>query len=386
MTLSAVTTSPAQNWVNNVQNKIHSVQQKILGLCDTDCKVYALLVLGRVLQASTIVGLSVSVGFAFLAGPATLIGLVPSIALGILGTYIVEGLPDLSSPSQGGAPLVPGKPPVGLIYSRPFVPGQPIGLINKGNNCWLNAGLQMLLNSPALSQRIQHVPNLAQFQARYEAERQAHQKTARQLDSQTIREDLNRSGVEVSSGYHQEDAAQLFEHIFTGLHTLHQQVGSNAAAVRRESMIQIGLAHSPRTCFQELFNYYFNYLADDGRHTQLRFQIAPNDLMIHAQRFFQCQGTSAGGFVAKKIGDDLDISEKLTLPAGFILSGGNSEYCCHSFLVHYGAGLDTGGHYVAYVKRGENWWCCDDSVTYEVSAQAALAAMKQGYIFHYRKV
>ena len=52
-------------------------------------------------------------------------------------------------------------------------------------------------------------------------------------------------------------------------------------------------------------------------------------------------------------------------------------------IVHKGDGID-GGHYVALVKRGNKWYCTNDSNVSEVSEEAAKKAAEEAYLFFYK--
>lgn len=365
--------NPMQNCLNDIQHRFYSVQEKICGLCSTDNKVYAFLVIGRVLQTAALVSLAASIAFAFAVGPVSLIAAIPAIALGVLGTYVAGNPQELN----------------GLLQmNRPFVPGQPIGLINSGNNCWLNSGLQLLIHSPSFHRRLRQIPEFSQFLDNYTAAQTSYQKVASSIDTHAIRQFLSRKTAgQITADHTQEDAAQLFEYLFQGpnaIHQFEQQCDGGAPEVRREPMIQIDLNPNLRPHFQQLFNDYFDYRSHIGQHIQLFFQRAPDDLLIQAKRFYQQIDPTSGVLVQGKIDDRLDVPEKLTLPDRFVRSRQSQDYLCDGFTVHNGASHD-GGHYTCYLKVQNVWWYLSDSTVYEVPARQALEAMAGGYIFHYSK-
>ncbi len=369
---TSVSQNPMQNFLNDIQHKIYSVHGKIFGLCSTDSKIYAFLILGRVLQTVALISFAASIAFTFTVGPTALLGMIPAVALGILGTYIAGNPEELNDLLQVG---------------RPFVAGQPVGLINGGNNCWLNSSLQLMANTPAFHPRMREIPQLSQFLDVYEKNRTDYQKVAANIDIHAIRQFLSReTGGQIVDGAVQEDAAQLFEYVFQGpnaIHQLDQQINGGAPALRRESMLQIGLGESPRPNFQQLFNAYFDQRTDTGARVQLSFQRPPNDLLVQARRFYQ-QVDASGTLQQGKIGESIDVPERLALPNQFVRGGGNSEYVCDAFSVHNGVSSES-GHYTCYVKRQGTWWYCSDTTVYEVASTTALRAMKYGYIFHYSK-
>src|SRR5579862_3758691 len=132
----------------SAQQREWALQNNNCGQCSTDNKVYALFIIGRVLQAAAIGTVTACIGFSFLVGPVALIPVVAAIALGALGTWIAGGPQELNQLWQA---------------SRPFIADQPVGLSNGGNNCWLNSSLQLLANSPSLHPRLRQIPEFSQF-------------------------------------------------------------------------------------------------------------------------------------------------------------------------------------------------------------------------------
>jgi hypothetical protein len=352
--------------LTGIQSKFYSIQHK---LCNTDTRIYAFLILGRVLQATALMATVASIAFTFLVGPATLAGLVPAIAVGILGTYVAGNPQELNEIIQMG---------------RPFVAGQPVGLNNNGNNCWLNSGLQILAHIPAFEARMRQIPEFAQFLDSYRAARAASQKVSPIIDSHQIRQHLStqtRGGVD--AGHVQEDAAQLFEYLFEGqdhaLYRFEHQLNGLAAVPRSEPMIQLDIEGGrPIPAFPQLFNSFFNHTTDRGQFQELFFPSAPNDLLIQIKRFYRDRDGTQG-----KINDPIEVP--LTFrPPNSCVRGESASYECNAFLIHHGQSQD-GGHYVAYVKIGNVWWYCADSRVIEVSAKEAQDAVKESYILHYAR-
>lgn len=372
-TRSVGSQNPVQNCLNGIQQGFYSIQNKILSLCSTDNKIYAFLIIGRTLQAAALLSLASSATFTFVVGPVALLATIPSIAIGILGTYIAGNPHEINDFLQ---------------MSLPFVPGQPVGLINSGSDCWLNASLQLLANTPSFHERLRQIPEFSRFLDGYVAARNSHQKVATNVDIHAIRRFLSReTNGQIADGYTQEDAAQLFEYLFQGqraIHRLEQQLDGNASVLRYEPMIQIDLGGTPRQPFQQLFNNYFDYRSQTGHHIQLFFPNAPNELLVQAKRFYQQINPADGSLQQGKIADPIDVSERLTLPRHFVRTNETSEYICDRFLIHHGLSVES-GHYTSYIKMGNTWWYSSDSVQYAVPANEALSAMKNGLIFHYRK-
>ncbi len=360
---------PVQNCLNGIYHQLYAVQEKICGLCSTDSKIYVLLILGRTLQSAALVSFAASIVFTLFVGPAAFIGLVPAVAFGVLGTYIADNPQELNAMVQ---------------MTRPFVPGQPVGLTNSGNNCWLNSGLQLLANVPAFEPRMRQIPPLAQFLDAYKDARAGYRKVAPNFDSHQVRQFLSTETRGAVGGDHvQEDSSQLFEFLFQGPNALYQfdhLLNGAPATARREPMIQVDIQRvNPLPGFGQLFNGFFDHMTDIGQRQQLFFQHSPNDLLIQLKRFYRDPDGTLG-----KINDPIDAPETIQLPATLVRTGESAAYQCDAFLIHHGLTQD-GGHYVSYIKVGNTWWYCSDSSVIEVSAKDALSAMKQSYILHYAK-
>ncbi len=370
-TSAIVSQNPIQNCLSDIHHRFHCVQEKICNLCTTDSKVYAFLVMGRVLQAAALVSLAASIACTFMVSPISLIAAIPAIALGVLGTYVAGNPQELNDLLQ---------------MSRPFVPGQPVGLIREGNDCWLNSSLQLLANTPSFRRRLRQIPEFSQFLDNYAATRTNYQKVASNIDTHAIRQFLNRATAgQITSGSAQEDPAQLFEYLFQGPHAVYQfeqQLDGAAPIARGEPMIQLDLSPNPRPNLQQLLNNYFDYRSDIDQHIQLFFQRAPDDLLIQAKRFYQHIDPTNGALVQGKTNDRLNVSENLVLSENFVRSRQQQNYVCDGFLIHHGTSQDR-GHYTCYLKVDNAWWYLSDSTVYEVPAREALEAMADGYIFHY---
>lgn len=364
--VGAIFQDPLKYSWNWIQNQTHWIKNQLC--CPTlDPKVRTAVIAARVFQGIAAVSAVASVGFAFAFGPLALSGLVAAVAFGALGTcMIVECERNIS-----------------YLMEPPFVPGQPVGLRNTGNNCWLNAGLQILVQSSGLHPHLRRFPIFAQFLDAYQGSRNTFQKVAPQIDTQQLRQFLSREtrGV-VSANFNQEDAAHLFEFLFGGgaLYRFVHEINGTPSTDQPEPMIQLEVSQIREgASFQQLFKNFFDHRDDLGRRQQVFFPQAPSDLLIQLKRFYRTREGEEG-----KIIYSIDVPERITLSQALIRSGETGSYQCDAFLVHHGVSLNR-GHYVAYVKRGETWWLCSDSSVREVSSDQAIAAMKSSYILHYAK-
>ncbi|MES2121937.1 MAG: ubiquitin carboxyl-terminal hydrolase family protein [Chlamydiota bacterium] len=361
-----------ESCVQRVKEAVHDVQKKVLDLCSADCKVHSLLIFGRVLQAAAVASLVFSSTFVFSATITAIFGAAASVALFALGHWIAEN---------------PNKIYDNLMIERPFCPGQPIGLVNTGNNCWLNASLQLILNIPEFQNQIAQCPHLTNANIAYNAAGAAFQKVCPQFDSQKIRENMSRESNLVSAAHQQEDAGDFFHYYFEGHranHVLLESVNNGVATIRRDSLFEVNLVSHDRANFQQLFNREFDCMDDSGQRHQLTFVRAPDNLLVQAKRFTQTRDPADGTAILSKNNEAIDITESLNLEGRFVQTGQDVSFRCNGFVVHSGTSLG-GGHYVAYIKKGDTWWYCSDSTVREVSLDDAHNAMKHAYILHYRK-
>lgn len=359
--------------------------------CSTDAKIYTLLILGRLIQSVSIATLALSAYGVIYLGPISLVGIIPSLISGLFGTYIAESCDQVNGESWDQINDM-------TLITRSFVLGQPIGLKNPGNDCWLNSALQILQNVPAFQKRMRLIPEFQQFCEQYEKAEHNKDIVSPDFDSNALRLFLNDKTNKKVSLASQEDAAEVFEYLFQGdnaLFRFKQRVdGQDSIHEGRplqvcESMIQIGLGQekvqpdpSPESALlalQELFNHYFDHLTDYGLRRQLFLDEASDDLLIQFKIFY-FQGDSHGKIVAP-----LEISPRLTLKNEFVQTGIGAQYECDAFIKHSGAGLNS-GHYIAYVKKAEKWWYCSDAVVYEISEEAMLKELPYAYICHYAKI
>jgi len=364
-----MSTIPAATPSNPVATPPRVVRWARRGCCSTDTKMYALLIVGRVLQAAAVASVAGVAVATMSMGLVALCGLGLTVALAVLGTLCVDK-------SQKMDPFIP--------MLRPFVPGQPVGLRNSGNNCWLNAGLQVLAHVPAFQQRLRQSPELAQFLDSYAAARAGCQRVSPNIETHQIRQMLHRGlPQEISPGHVQQDGACTFEYLLSdprALYQLESLLNGAVSAPESRSMIQIGLDRGvPIPGFDTLLSSSFEETTDTGQRRQFFFPQAPSDLLLHFKRFYVQDSVSG------KIVENIETPERFQFPSRFVRSGENATYQCDAFVLHTGSDGE-GGHYVAYIKVGSTWWCCDDTTVYEVAVGAAHAAMKQSYIMHYAKV
>lgn len=114
---------------------------------DVDCRIYTLVVIGRILQGLAVASVLAIGAVTVLCSPLALIGLIVPILLGGGGNSLVNArlLPD-------GSIHIP-------FFTRiAFVPGQPVGLVRQGYNCCINSALQIAFTSAGVQQGLDAAP------------------------------------------------------------------------------------------------------------------------------------------------------------------------------------------------------------------------------------
>lgn len=405
--MTGVNSVPAPDWIDRMDQRIqrfedciHRMQDKVVGLCgDDENKLYSLYLVGRGCEVAASAGVVISaLGLVLTGGHVIAIAtLVSSVAFGILGVFVVEGEHGIKAALQGEPDLPPPQafypdkfremPPLRPSVAR-FVSGQPVGLKNSGNNCWINAGLQLIINSPDLLERARAQEEVKLFLDRY------HTVLATQEDRQRGEEiDLGRELRRWVRQYNpfvgqervtsQEDPSELLEVLFEGVNSPHAGlVQSTRNVSNRESRdtllsIDIRAVVDGDSTFQRAFDEFFHRRTDRGVYQSFSFFGGPPlGLTVKAARFDANRRKIAGG---------LPGCDQLVLSGANIQVDDHPDvnYSCDGFIVHKGNTL-LGGHYIAYVLKGGQWWCCNDSRISLVSNHEAVRVMeKEGYIFHY---
>jgi hypothetical protein len=323
----------------------------------------------------------ISVPLAFVGGicavivsPVWILATIPAIAFAVLGikNMVEQSMSSIASTEN-----------------------QPKGLPNKGNNCWINSSLQMILNAPRLEATLQTNGLFRLISQRYHAVQS--QSIAEDIDSNAVRTFLHlATGGKVSALPVQEDAVALFEYLFSEikqengkpecLYTLTQVLkkASGEVSIEKRSEPMISLQMLPkRDSFDGYLMNFFNCKDDLGQDIQVFFDRPPEDLIIHFKRFYQDFDRASGKGARCKVGDEVEVPLEFDLPARCSISSQTQKYECCSFNVHRGA-LD-GGHYVAYVKKGDAWWCCNDTKIEAVSLSEVERQIKNAYCIHFQQ-
>ena len=127
--------------------------------------------------------------------------------------------------------------------------------------------------------------------------------------------------------------------------------------------------------------------------TELKFLSAPESLFLQFSRFQTQYDPQTASLKQWKINNKIThISHRMFLPIWTeemrdghmaVTRNRSARYRIDSFIVH--SGDLGGGHYVAYVLKNGQWYCCDDARVFRVDVPIERF-LQDAYIVHYRKV
>ncbi len=302
------------------------------------------------------------------------------------------------------------------------------GIENGGNNCFLNALMQMTMKSPLLRRFFnsrQSLPAFKDFAKQYDfcknsgqalnaAYTQNIRLTLRALQSEAI-EERN------FSLHGQEDAIEAFNLIrnsipddFLGLEEcrevtfIEEKTGWREGEAPFQKVLPYAdLDIKPDQTFEEAMNEFHTTkpapveydvekiiktrgwidwlmrrpsVAQRTRGTETKltktetqYVKAPEEIFVHLKRFdFQKNA-------AIKKQEDYEVPEVFTLKQH------NQLYQLDSVIKHIGNSARD-GHYVSYINDNGTWYLCNDSYVQKISAKEVENALKQGYMYHFKKV
>jgi hypothetical protein len=126
-----------------------------------------------------------------------------------------------------------------------------------------------------------------------------------------------------------------------------------------------------RQPFQEVIRRSFS----TDRSTQ-QLAEAPSSFFASFNRF------AFVGREAEKITEEVRIPLKgFEFPSDCLKTKEEAHYICDAFILHQ----EQKSHHVAYVKKGDQWYLCDDSRVTAVTDLEAAVAMRKAYICHFKK-
>jgi uncharacterized protein YnzC (UPF0291/DUF896 family) len=294
----------------------------------------------------------------------------------------------------------------------------PVGLRNPSDHCWVISALQVLIHSsPRLLEKAsEKVPRLLKILKAYRTAQECGDSRVQEKVTKKLRKDLKKlsNGDVRTSG--QDDAANFFHGCFevgNALYRLNREVivsggrhgvehayissskhADAKAMIDLELTVKEGKKKKVRVLsVEESLSRFFMRAASDYRNERtgkktgatirLTFPEAPDDLLFQVKRF--AHHIKYGICVSQVDHAEFAMPREMTLPSETVEAASSSPlvYECKGFSVQQGS--LGGGHYIAYVKKGKQWYCCDDQWVYPVHTKNALKAMRSGYIYSYAR-
>ncbi len=351
----------------------------------TDNKIYAFVVIGKVLEAVALVSLPVIAAVALTVAPYAWFFLAASVSAFVLGKFLANMSDDSLPP--------PPPPPPGVH--------RPIGVPNhSGKACWAICVMQLIMHVPSLEEAIMNAPEFAgddyrvikDFIQRYRASQDGGVAILPNFDMREIHQALAvlNPGIDPDVGRNgdaREGLAALTQHLADGSgvnNTIHEVTFSGGALDHPDAIIPVCLANRDAKGFDGLFReYFFPEQGDHGVPRSRKFADDPREFIINMQRL--TYDFSGGRLRVNKIRDRIDIPEELVVDGDcYVNDEGQKRYVCDFFIEHKN-GVNN-GHYVCYVKQSDGWIRCDNNRVQMITEEQARDAMGVGYLYHFTKV
>lgn len=403
-------------------------------LSDTDYKTYCYVILRDLMIAGGFL-MGCASFFLIVINPAFVLGIIPAVALAILGIKL-----PLTS-----ADAVHGTPP------KTFIPGQPLGLYNEKDNCWLNSALQLTFNLPCLSELVRKKDSdyyfgfLQKAQKTYEKAQQQDEVDDHsfwlpksEFNSQTVRKSLydamqlpelklGSTQIESKDPWKQEDPIGIFNFLVTAAQIM-LPLRQESHNYQTEDRQPINVADAPapdEACFDvhpgsdfptfdAAWAAYFNEETANGSvgevaptYTIIKKQLtaAPEFFVMHLVREYGEQdpevlaAAAAERESARLAGEepkdmprfkegknraDFDVPQTIKFTEEQCPSE-QAGYRCTGFITHWGI-TNGGGHYISCLeKEGRYWLLNDQQYPRELTQEEYQEKMKQGSVFIYEK-
>ncbi len=320
----------------------------------------------------------------------------------------------------------------------------PIGLTNRSSNCWAAALFQLLVHCPqyrgAILNNLPEEYKELDFLVRQYFLDQGMGKNVSDTDITGLRILLHRaSGGVVSDRVDvSEDASEAFSYISSALPSfripegesfnperhprlsplptallskktyatpgggaLPAELGADGSKQRwlHEMKWELPIPEIAHTSLELLLDRFFDdpycAIVDDTvrfeaiavqpvSHT-LRLEDLPASFTLSLSRFRY----DPLRHTKRKVHTEVDVPLTYILPPEKTLTGNSGEYILNGFIVH--VGIPTGGHYIAYVRKENFWFQCNDSrisqlgSTQEESEAIVRRLAQNAYLLTYKK-
>lgn len=374
-------------------------------LTPTDLKASTLVrnFLSQAFVGTSILSSSTFIFLAIVINPLWALGIVPAIVLGTIGIKLAT-----------------------QIIEQKKQP-KPIGLINPGLDCWINSTFQLLANISAFQiaaeKNVQGKLMNPLYEAlrRYQKEQLEGKDPISSVSSREIGQWIYDAAriknkkkeylpdemqpITSNDGSKQEEAGEFMKFFLEkckGPLPIREKtiIYEKKHPEKREESIKpksdtdtLIILHPVETrSFRELWKDYFRYIAphsDPNKENLLTkyFSAAPADFTLELKRF-AAAGWDAARRVAiapRKITDAIDVPLDLVLTNEQCPSEPFTAYECDGVIAHHSTSIDH-GHYVSYVKVGDQWWYMSDTLVKAVSEKEVMKEVRsKGCIFHFSK-
>ncbi len=307
--------------------------------------------------------------------------------------FLYSALYHLSLSVQRVFNAVRGQLESSLLFSHPqssSLIGQPLGITNQGNTCWLAALLQLSLNAPFLEEIFRDHALFEDFFRGYRSAQARAGEGNSELDVDQLRQYLHELTEKGISKYAtQEDPALALESLMQradGLpyYTLFSTREGADTVVRREPFLGLDLPLRGGDFASVMKNYFYS-TTEEGRQIRLSFTHLPNDLLIQMKRFTLGIDPDSGELIREKKTQEIAVPFRFRCLPQTEFEHQGASYCCKGFIQHLGRSNEA-GHYVAFVQKIGKWWRCDDSTITEVDMRTVKEAMRTSYMYHFMKV
>ena len=351
--------------------QIHQMKEHDAPLSHADWKTHSLVVLSYLLVGIGIALACASPYIALIAHPM-IAYFTPAvmIATGVLGG--IRATNSEASDRSVGAPVTHPKSPF-------------LGLERKGNNCWLNAALLLVFNTPALKKRLEKYPFWKTGLGPVKDIAHRYENKDPTINTQKIRRWLSTKvpGLDPTSRTQDEPwqfllyfLDQIASQLPTQTTKIISQEGDAAPLVKtsKENPIffELGIYYYEAKSLDQAFDLYFNESLNPRDKALRFFAKTPEDLSIR----FMPKDTIGK---AKK-----QFHMPMQWEAKERHFGGKAQYICDAFLYHRGDSTEA-GHWVTCLYKDGQWWEIDDKNSTPLSREVAQRRLNDSPWVHYQK-